>query len=275
MLSLAQLTIGANATPLDVVDAAIAGRFDAIGLRLVPPMPGDTVFPLMGNKAYLNRLQTKLKDHAIQVLDIEAVWLTPDTHVPGLEAVLELGATLGAKHVLVLGNDPEQSRLVERLGALSELAERYGLKPALEWHPYVAVRNVHQALKLLNEVGQAKVSLLVDALHLYRSGGCAQDLAAVPAELMPYWQICDASSTPPPFDQLRNEARNDRRYPGAGELDLGSLLDIMPRSSAISVEAPFQKYAGLSASERGMLCATATRDVLARHYNSKSSITGE
>lgn len=274
MLSLAQLTIGITATPMDVVDAAIAGEFDAIGLRLVPPMPGDSVFPLIGNKPYLNDLQAKLKDHAIQVLDIEAVWLTPDTHVPDLEAAFELGAALGAKHVLVLGNDSEHSRLVARLSALSDLARRYGLKPALEWHPYVAVNNVHQALKLLNEVGQDKVSLLVDALHLYRSGGSALDLAAVPAELMPYWQICDASSSAPPFDQLRNEARNDRRYPGAGGLDLGSLLDVMPRDSVISVEAPWQKYAELSASERGMLCAHATRDLLAHHYNTTPALTG-
>ena len=275
MLSLAQLTIGATATPMDVVDAAIAGRFDAIGLRLVPPMPGDPVFPLIGNKHYLNDLQAKLKDHAIKVLDIEAIWLTPDSHVPNLEAALELGAILGAKHVLVLGNDPEHSRLVEQLSSLSDLAKQYGLKPALEWHPYVAVSSIHQALKLLEDVGQGNVSLLVDALHLYRSGGCAQDLAAVPAELMPYWQICDATSKPPPFDQLRNEARHDRRYPGAGGLDLGSLIDVMPRGSAISVEAPFNKYATLSATERGVLCADATRNLLERHYNAKPPSAGD
>lgn len=271
MLSLAQLTIGITATPLEVVDAAIAGNFDAIGLRLVPPMPGDTVFPLLGNKSYIRELQAKLSDQGLQVLDIEAIWITPDTVVPKLEAALDLGARLGAKHVLVLGNDPEHDRLVDRLSALSELASIYNLKPALEWHPYVAVSDIHQALKVLNDVGKGKASLLVDALHLYRSGGTAADIVNLPPDLMPYWQICDAPSIAPSFDQLRNEARFDRRYPGDGGLDLDALLDVMPKDSFISVEAPFKKYAELTPSERGKRCGETTRNLLASHYKSKHS----
>ena len=43
-LSLAHMTV-LDAHPLELVDAAVAGHFDAIGLRIVAPAPTDALVP--------------------------------------------------------------------------------------------------------------------------------------------------------------------------------------------------------------------------------------
>ena len=43
-LSLAHLTV-LDAHPLELVAAAVAGGFDAMGLRIVPPTPAHAVVP--------------------------------------------------------------------------------------------------------------------------------------------------------------------------------------------------------------------------------------
>jgi hypothetical protein len=50
LLSLAHLTV-LDAGPLELIDAAAAGGFDAIGLRIVPPLVGETIVPVVGDAA--------------------------------------------------------------------------------------------------------------------------------------------------------------------------------------------------------------------------------
>ena len=45
-LSLAHMTV-LDAGPLELIEAAIAGGFDAIGLRVVPPAPTDALVPVV------------------------------------------------------------------------------------------------------------------------------------------------------------------------------------------------------------------------------------
>jgi hypothetical protein len=58
-LSLAHLTV-LDADPLTLIDTAAAGRFDAVGLRIVPPMPTDQIRPVIGNERLMVRLSNGL-----------------------------------------------------------------------------------------------------------------------------------------------------------------------------------------------------------------------
>jgi len=71
-LSLAHLTV-LDADPLTLIDAAAAGRFDAIGLRIVPPMPTDQIVPVIGNERLIGEIERRLDATGVRVLDIEAV----------------------------------------------------------------------------------------------------------------------------------------------------------------------------------------------------------
>src|SRR5436305_1468484 len=107
-LSLAHLTI-VDATPVELIDAARAGGFDSIGLRIVAPMPTDRIVPVVGDETMIRSIEARLADTGIDILDVEAIWLTPDTDVAAYEAVFETGGRLRAAHVLVVGNDPDEA----------------------------------------------------------------------------------------------------------------------------------------------------------------------
>ena len=72
--------------------------------------------------------------------------------------------------------------------------------------------------------------MLVDTLHLARSGGRPDDLRRVPSRLLPYLQIADAPAEPPgrERDVLRDEALHGRLLPGDGALPLAATLAAVP-----------------------------------------------
>jgi hypothetical protein len=66
-------------------------------------------------------------------------------------------------------------------------------------------------------------------LHLSRSGSSIEDVEAMPIELFPYLQICDApAERPTDFGGLLDEALNGRLCPGEGSLPIVELLQAVP-----------------------------------------------
>ena len=261
MLSLAHLTV-LDADPLTLIDAAAAGRFDAVGLRIVPPMPADRIVPVIGNERLIGEIEQRLDSNGIRILDIEAVWLMPHTDVAALRPALELGARLGAKYLLVVGNDPDWARQRDNFTSLCELAQEVGLGIALELMSYVELRTLSQARQLLDQVRRPNAGLLIDVLHFYRSGAHPRDLAGIDPGLFPYIHLCDASAAAPDAAGLRAEGRGERFYPGEGELPLGEFLRAFPDDIPLAIEAPCAQYAGLSPLERGRICGAAARALL-------------
>lgn len=261
--SLAHLTM-IDASPLDLIDAAAAGGFDAIGPRIAAPQPGDVLaHPVIGNAPLIRELEARLAATGVQVWDIEVVWLAAHTIVADLAPMLELGQRLGARHLLVCGNDPEQGRLEANLAALAQLAGTFGLGVVFEFMPFVATKTLAEAVQTLVRIKQPNARLLIDALHLFRSGGSVSDLAALDKALCPYVHLCDARGpTPAGSDALRAEARGGRYCPGLGDLPLADFLCAFPSGTPVAVEAPCADYTHLSFVERGRIAGAATRALL-------------
>ncbi len=262
--SLAHLTV-LDADPLALIEAAAAGGFDAVGLRIVPPLPGDVIVPVIGDAALQRRIKARLGETGLTILDVEAVWLMPDTRVEALVPAPDLAADLGARYVLAVGNDPAWDRMVDNLAGLCSAARARGLRVMLEFIPYSHVRDLAAAADLLMAAAPADAGLLVDALHLSRSGGSPADIARYDPALFSYVHLCDAPRTPPPAEGLRTEARGGRLYPGEGQLWLSEFLDAFPPTIPIAVEAPSAAYAGLSPIERARRVAEATRALVRTH----------
>ncbi len=104
--------------------------------------------------------------------------------------------------------------------------------------------------------------MLVDALHLSRSGGSPADLAQYDPALFSYMHLCDAPAIPPGPDGVRPEAREGRLYPGEGGLWLADFIRAFPRDTPIAIEAPSARRAGLPPAERASLAAAGTRQLL-------------
>jgi sugar phosphate isomerase/epimerase len=257
-LVLANMSVS-GATPIELIDAAAAGGFDSISLRLVAPTPAHPLVPVMGDEELLCQIERRLANTGVEVLDVGGVWLHPDLDVDSYVPAFETAARLGAKHFLMGGNDPNEARLIDNFARFCELSRPFGLKALVEFIPYLETRTVDNAFRLVSTAAQPNGGILVDALHLSRSGGTPEQLISLDPKWLSYCQLCDARAEPPPAEGLANEARSDRLLPGLGALPLTELLDALPAGIPIGVEAPCAEYAELSACERGRLCGVATR----------------
>ena len=262
-ISLAHLTVH-DADPLQLIDAALAGGFDSIGLRIVPSRPGEWHAPVAGDEAQIRRIQGRLRATGLDVLDIEVIWLGPESDPAAYAPALETGARLGAKHVLVVGDDPDEERVSGNVAALCALAAPLGITVMLEFIPFCHTNSIDAAHRVITRAAQPNAGVLIDALHLSRSGASPAVIGKLDPALFSYCQICDARAERPPPEGLRAEARGDRLYPGEGALPLAELLDALPAGTPVAVEAPCPKYASLSPAERGRLCGAATRAVIGR-----------
>jgi sugar phosphate isomerase/epimerase len=255
-----------GATPTELIEAAAAGGFDSISLRLVAPTPAHPLVPVMGDEKLLRQIECCLADTGVSVLDVGGVWLHPQLEVESYVPAFETAARLGAKHFLMGGNDPSEARVIDNFARFCELSRPFGLKVLLEFIPYLQTRTVEEAVHVVSTAAQSNGGVLIDALHFSRSGGTPEQLLSLDPRWLSYCQLCDARAEPPPAEGLANEARSDRLLPGLGALPLVELLDALPTGIPIGVEAPCAEYAELSASERGRLCGVATRVFLNTYY---------
>lgn len=263
-LSLAQLTID-DADPFVLIEAAAKAGFDSVGLRVISA-PGAPARPsVAGNPGLIARVSECLAENSVTVLQVNSFWITPETTAADFPPVLEAGARLGAESVLVVIGDPDLERAAARFAACCAAAEPLGIGVALEFQSYSPVRTVAHALRMIETSGYGNAGLVVDALHLARSGGRPADLAAVPPERLLFVQLCDAPARTPPTEALRREARRARLYPGDGELPLFELMDALPSGVPLDVEAPCESSAHLSAAEQARLASEATRRFLERY----------
>src|SRR5919205_2720493 len=265
ILSLAHLSV-VDAHPLELIDAAVAGGFNAIGLRIVPPMPTDSIIPVVGDEQLIKDIIRKKDDAGIRVLDTEAIWLTPGIVPSELEEVFDVSARLGATNLLIVGNDPDEERQLENYIRLCDIAAPYGLTAAVEFIPYCVTGTLEAAQRLVLGADRPNAKFLIDVLHLIRSGGGPESLSAVVPEAFAYCQLADlAGPRPAETAALRQEARTDRRYPGQGEAPLTAILDALPTGLPLGVEAPILANADLPVVERGRLLGEATRAFLAAY----------
>jgi sugar phosphate isomerase/epimerase len=111
---------------------------------------------------------------------------------------------------------------------------------------FSSVRTLSDAVRVVDRTAHPAAAILVDALHLQRSGATPGDIAALPATLLPYAQLCDDPFEPilPPAEIALSEARAGRILPGDGELPLRRLIDALPADASLSVEAPVAKLVG-------------------------------
>ncbi|WP_240498139.1 TIM barrel protein [Williamsia sp. 1135] len=238
IMSLSHLS-SIGVSPPQFIDNAAFGGFDAVGLR-VAQTPHDRGFQLPAGSALLRETKLALSDNGMRVLDVEVVKLHPGSSRSDWLPVLEAGAELDASFLLVTVLDDDYPRATDNFADLAELSGEYGLRTCLEPMVFSSVRDMTAAAKFVVDARNSDAGLLVDALHFSRAGSQWSELDVIAPELLPYCQICDAPTAEPAADHNAaiTEARTDRLAPGKGALPLVELLQRLPATAAVSVEAP-------------------------------------
>lgn len=266
ILSLAALTV-LDLSPVDMVRAAAQAGFTHVGLRPIPSTDREPDWRWLGNSPMRREVLAAMADLNVKVLDVEILRLKPDTDPKHFGPILDAGAALGARHVLVAGNDPDEARLSAHLAALADQAQALGLMPCLEPMPWTDVKDFRQALRVVEATGSAHVGVLVDPIHFDRASDVPAMLEGVPASRLPYMQFCDAvRERPTTLEALLHQARAERQLPGHGGLKLPEIVRALPAGIPLSIELPLAGvHEGLSPFDKAKLVAEATRAWLAQH----------
>lgn len=237
-LGLAALTV-LDTAPLDQVALAEGHGFDTVGFRLLPAAPGTPAYPLHTDRVALGKVQERLANSSVTVFDVEIVRLDEGFVAADHRGLLEAAAELGARAVLVAGDDHDLVRLADSYASLAHECAEVGLVASLEFMPWTAVPDARTAARIVEQADGPARSVLVDALHADRSASTLADLAAIPPAWIHYAQMCDGVvPAPTAEEELIRQAREERLVPGEGGIDLRAIWSTLPPGTPVSVEVP-------------------------------------
>lgn len=250
--------------PPQLMDVAAQAGLDGVGLRLLPAMPGGLCYRLMDEPVLLREALAAKQATGMRIVDLEIVRIGPVFDVLALGAFFETGAKLGAKHVLVVIDDPEIARASASFAQVCEALAPFGMTADLEFMPWTAAPDLATARRIVLGAAQPNGGILVDALHFARAANRLEDVAALPSGTLHYAQICDGpAAAPATMEGLIHAARCERLLPGEGALELVALFQQLPAGLPVCIETPNDTRAlVLGWAEWVRQAATATRKVL-------------
>lgn len=264
--SLAYLTVFACPPPEMTYIAARAG-YDFVSFRpIYMGLPGEPNFELAANAQLLRQTKTALASTGLRVLDIELARVTDGLDPKKYLPALEVGAELGARHVISSIWTADRVFASECYAHLCDLARPLGLTIDLEFVTFANVRTLQDALDVLRPARLENCGVLVDMLHFSRSRVTLAELDAVPREWFHFVHLCDApAAIPATTDELIRAAREERLYPGEGGIDIAAILRRIP-DVPYSIEAPhLARVKELGYTEHAFRCLQAAKAYLAAH----------
>ncbi len=242
--------------PADFVSACADADWPACGIWFDPDTWTDAV---------ARDVRGRLDDTGLVALDMEPIFVTPDGDHGA--RIIEAAAVVGARNLLVVSRGVDDAAFTERFAALCDAAAPHGIGCSVEFMAFMSVKTLPQALVVLDAVDRPNGHVLIDHLHLARTGGTVADVAAIDPTRLPYVQLCDAPTVAPPdIGGLVTEALDLRLTLGDGELPISELVDVLPASTALSMEirSAALRRDFVDPVERTRHVLTTTRDALSR-----------
>jgi sugar phosphate isomerase/epimerase len=199
----------------------------------------------------------------VGIAEVDILRLPIDATGDCLARFIDRAASLGAKHLVAIGLDADEKKVIESFVQACRLAAPHGMTVNLESISWNAVRSLTQAQQIVHTAAQPNGGVLVDALHFHRMGESVDDLKKISPERLNIFHLCDAPlQSPVGIDALRVEARTARLMPGEGQLKLLPLLESLPSHTLISVEVPNQKFLKeFTPKQRAMTALKATQSL--------------
>ena len=218
LVSLAAGTI-LDVTPVEAVGVAAEAGFGAVGIWFDPTTwkPSTPA-----------RIRSELDQHQILAFDIEPIMLSAKGDHG--DEIVDAAVEIGVQNILVASREPDHAKVAARLNALAERIQHTDIKLVLEFLPILAIKTLADALSIVESVNHKSVGVLIDSLHLARSGSRLDLITESNIARFAYLQICDGPAvlSDPSPERLMHEALHGRLLPGEGGLDLHGLLRKVP-----------------------------------------------
>ncbi len=265
-LTLGFLCLGAQAAPLDVLEAAAQAGFGAAGLRISGRNPGDP-WPGPGAEAGgFERVRARAGALGVRISSVCGCYLSDKTDLSALIANVEAARRTGAGLIAQSCFEPDLARVSGLLRDYARAAADAGVRIALEFMPMSSLKSIGDAQRVIADSGARNVGLLIDSLHLARSGAGVAEVRALDAASIYLTQLCDAPAVRAPSTSLFDEAMSGRMYLGDGGLDVEGLVAALPANAEIELETPVVADAGLPAAQRARRAAQKAQAFFASHF---------
>jgi sugar phosphate isomerase/epimerase len=261
--------------PPELVTTAAQAGFGSVGIRITGRRVGDPYADVIGNRSAIDEIRARLHAHGIRLSNVSAYHLYPEVTLRELEPLVDTVAALGAETIVVSCYDPVRGRFCAMLADYADAAAARGVRIAIEFVPFSEAKTLASVQEIVATVGKPNLGLLIDGLHLARSGGSPEDLRGVPSQYFFFAQLCDAPKEKPAGVDLATEARTMRLDPGDGALPVAALLDAMPAELEVECEFPTQANLRLPPLERARsVRASAMRYLDARNRERRKDSKG-
>lgn len=252
--------------PAELVDLAadLGCQYISTVVQGQPLVPlGFRSYSLRDDAALRKDLLAALNHRAVTISLGDGFLVLPGAEMRAFATDLDVLAELGVPWINAVSLDPDLSRTFDQFAALTELAAQRNIRTAVEPVPGLTVGDLATALAAVDHVGRSDFRLLIDTMHLVRSGSTAADLAAVDPDRIGYAQLND-TTLKPRMDNYMEEAMFERMVPGEGELPLRDILSALPPGIVIELEVPQRSLAlaGVSPIDRLRPCVDAARRLL-------------
>jgi len=254
-------------SPLGMITAAADAGCHNISLILTRPDYNPDEYPwfsLIDDAALRRETVTCLRDRDVSIALVDGFAVYPDQPTENHRKAFEILAELGVRRVNTVSFDEDWSRMIDKTAEIVAMAREYDVTVTIESCPMLTVKTLAQALEVISAVNLPNFKLLIDTMHITRSGESG-DIARLDPMLIDYVQISDGPlSVPDPLNYM-NEAMNERMVPGTGEMPLVEMIRAMRRDIIVSIEVPMRslKEAGMSETERVRLAVEGARKVVA------------
>jgi sugar phosphate isomerase/epimerase len=260
-----------NTPALEYIDAAHKAGFEAIGIRLFRS-PGLTYGfdPVADNTNKMRDVKTALADSGMQLMEVLSYYLQPEMDLDSMRPSLEFAAELGATYALLIGDDPEWSRMVDNFGQFCDAIAPLNMVAAIEAPVFRRVLNsIPLTAALIVDSGRQNAAICLDPLHFVEVGHTPDVLKGMDPRLFPYTQIRDGFVVNRLGSKFwQGEPHAVGAVPlGEGQVPLTEILDILPNGLPLSLEWPMPRGASYSATEWASRALQATRTFLDRYYS--------
>ena len=181
-------------------------------------------------------VKKRIDDTGIEIVDMEVVRLGRGDD--NGKFLIDAAYEVGAKNILVVSSLSSAQETADRISQLCSQAEDGNICVCLEFMKFTNVKNLSDALEIVGLVDAPNVGILLDLLHVVRSGTSFNEIRACDPKLFPYVQWCDGTRNPVGWSNadLVTDALDDRLIPSEGKLNASEFESLFGKDIPFSIE---------------------------------------
>jgi sugar phosphate isomerase/epimerase len=248
-----------DVSPVELVRAASLAGYGSCSLWVQPPAMYE---PMLATPSMAGDLAAVLAGHGVAVGNLEVFNLNTDGPIAAYEPALVFGAGLGARTATAIDYGDPRPDIAERLAAFGELCRGAGLEPLVEPISMGNIRTPRDGLELIEAAG-VEARLVIDCVHLVRTGCSSESLREIPESRIGHFQMCDGPASLSD-EEIGVEATAHRLYPGEGDFPLAEIVAAIPAEVTVGLEVPnlTRQQAGVAAEERARQALESARYII-------------